>query len=218
MGAPGPATTWLLGRLFMRAADRGFHTRFGERARAELESAARELYAAHRGDAPDAAGRYHVAVSCWVIAANQALLERGVSQQESIALLKNWLTDAYAQLLAPPMRIVLAIIRRPYGAIARMIAFRGFDRLAFGRGFAFSSARRERTAELVVHRCLYHDFFAARGVPELTQVICHSDHAWIDVLDPSRQRMRFERPSTLGYGGAQCVFRFVKEDGAKGQQ
>jgi hypothetical protein len=46
------------------------------------------------------------------------------------------------------------------------------------------------------------------GVEPLTTAFCAWDRVWMDEIDPERDGIRAERPTTLGYGGPACPFRF----------
>lgn len=87
---------------------------------------------------------------------------------------------------------------------------------AFGAGFTFEHERDDQGAYLLnVTRCFYHNFFVANEAPELTPIFCDFDAPWIEAIDPARHGFRFERSTTLGYGGRMCPFHFsrtAKED------
>ena len=183
--APGPASTWLLGRVFFRTVS----TRLASltngsaaKARAETLGRASALYREHRGFSPDWAGRYHVAISCWVLAAYETAVSANVPPERAIGLVNDALVDSYARLFRGPLRVTLVLLRRPYPFIARILKSRALVRITFGRGFEMANRADARSSTLQVNRCLYHQFFFFFCVPELTGVICHSDHAWIDVL------------------------------------
>jgi hypothetical protein len=40
--------------------------------------------------------------------------------------------------------------------------------------------------------------------------MCAFDKAWIEAIDPARQGFRFDRATTIGYGGSYCPFRFTR--------
>jgi hypothetical protein len=48
------------------------------------------------------------------------------------------------------------------------------------------------------------------GRPELTSVLCEFDRNWLAMISPERHGFRFERKTTLGYGGASCPFHFFR--------
>jgi hypothetical protein len=80
----------------------------------------------------------------------------------------------------------------------------------YGSGFAFERERDDGQAYLLnVHRCFYHNFFTANGIPELTSIFCDWDtNTWAEAIDPTRHGFGFECPSTLALGGDMCRFQF----------
>jgi hypothetical protein len=70
-------------------------------------------------------------------------------------------------------------------------------------------------AQLEWRKCFWHDFFVAIGHLELTTVLCEFDRNWFDVISPERHGFRFERKTTLGYGGTHCPFHFLRVPLAK---
>jgi hypothetical protein len=81
----------------------------------------------------------------------------------------------------------------------------------FGDGFVFERERDDNEAYLLnVRRCFWHDFFTRVNIPDLTRVLCEFDRNWFEAIDPARHGFRFERATTLGYGGSHCPFNFVR--------
>jgi hypothetical protein len=81
----------------------------------------------------------------------------------------------------------------------------------YGTGFVFEQERDDANAFLVnIGKCFYHSFFVANGAPELTPIFCDWDTCWADAIDPARHCLRFERLTTLGYGGDRCRFYFFR--------
>jgi hypothetical protein len=56
-------------------------------------------------------------------------------------------------------------------------------------------------------RCGFHDLMVRNGAERLTTAFCAWDRVWMDDIDPKRDGIRAEGPTTLGYGNA-CPFRF----------
>jgi hypothetical protein len=97
----------------------------------------------------------------------------------------------------------------PLHALAEVSKFR--EEHFYGAGFTFEHERDDNQAYLVnVRRCFYHNFFVANGAPELTPIFCDFDANWIDAIDPARHGVRFERTTTMGYGGTMCPFHFYR--------
>ncbi len=59
-----------------------------------------------------------------------------------------------------------------------------------------------------VERCYYHEVLEANGARQLTPIVCAFDANWIDAIDAHWDGFEFERPATIGTGGANCPFRF----------
>lgn len=94
-----------------------------------------------------------------------------------------------------------------FDAIDRNFIERG-ERL-FGPGFEYGRTACDATRSFfTVRKCFFHDYFRARGAPELTRVFCALDTAWIDELSRPRYGVRFERPATLASGSNACDFHF----------
>src|SRR5262249_3076329 len=82
---------------------------------------------------------------------------------------------------------------------------------AYGRTFTFERPVDDgREYLLEIHRCFYHDVLVANSAAELTPALCAFDTNWIEAIDPDRHGFRFERPTTIGLGGAYCPFHFIR--------
>jgi hypothetical protein len=157
----------------------------------------------------DQASRANVRQAALVLASYRALSTVPADQ------LREALANAYS---APFRQFVLASTRHlldsaedPFAAIV------GFSKQRegsfFGPSFTFDHRQDDRFAYLVdVRRCVWHAFFVANGAPELTPVFCRFDADWIDAIDPAVHGFRFERPTTLGYGGDCCRFWFIRTE------
>ena len=47
-------------------------------------------------------------------------------------------------------------------------------------------------------------------------VFCDMDTNWMDAVEPGRHGFRFERPTTMGYGGDRCRFWFIRTSDGTG--
>lgn len=183
---------------------------------ADVRDQAWSIYCEHKSGY-DVAGRAHLRTAAYVLAMYRAVGAR-IDAAGAVELLKDALTDAYRPLFRRPVPIVLRVLRRPARVIAALGRSRLLQRAAFGRAFVISAVRARGAVELHIDRCLYHQFFARCGAPELTTVICHSDFAWIDALPARRRTLGFERPTTIGWGGERCVFQFIDRPGDEEQR
>ena len=77
-----------------------------------------------------------------------------------------------------------------------------------GEAWEVEYERDERSFEMRFTRCGFHDFMVRNGVEELTTAFCAWDRVWMDEIDPDRDGISAERPTTLGYGGGSCPFQF----------
>lgn len=205
-------SSWYLGRRFTRALRRGVDAREAglfARVEPEMRRIARQAYRESADFRVDQAARFHVRMAALVLGAYRALRGR-MADAERVELLNDALLEAYRAPVAGPYRLFLRLSKDPLGRLTRMAERGGINRMLFGRGFTITHRTAPGTLEVVFERCLYHRFFLHHGTPELTSVICHSDHAWIDVIEPRLHQLAFERPGTLGWGAPECVFRFSR--------
>lgn len=208
-------STWAVRRGYLRHLRREIAPRLQGELReieAAIVAASRKLVADNEELITDRPAAVHVTVAAHVLASYRVLAPRFEDRGELIALLGWALAAAYRPLVGSPLALALRVVPDAFRLFARMVGARSFHRRLFGEGFAFDSRQRPGEIDLVVGRCLYHGFFVRNGAPELTTIICESDRAWIDVLRPGRDGVRFERPSTIGRGGAECIFRFRRID------
>lgn len=84
----------------------------------------------------------------------------------------------------------------------------------FGRSFVYrQDLLNDKQSFISIHKCFFNDFFVGNGAPELTRLFCHVDTLFVDELNQPRYRMRFERPTAMGYGDDKCRFQFTKTTG-----
>ena len=134
------------------------------------------------------------------------------------------------EVLLPRLREAFVEPLRPYVAQATSSSLEGAadpfsamvaisrerERTFFGQSFVFDHPADDGTRYIAeVRRCFYHDVLAAAGAAHLTPVLCAFDATWIEVIDPSRHGFTFERPATIGTGGAACPFTFKRNAGTK---
>ena len=91
-------------------------------------------------------------------------------------------------------------------------------RRMYGKSMEFDEEKTQDSADMLITRCAYHEFFARHGAPELTVLICAWDRVWMDVVDRSSRPIHTERPSTISTGGDCCRFRFVRDSQKAGKE
>ncbi|WP_165422865.1 L-2-amino-thiazoline-4-carboxylic acid hydrolase [Ktedonosporobacter rubrisoli] len=175
-----------------------------------IQAKREELALAYQDRAVDEYARYNLQLTSVVLAAYQVLGDVW-PHAELIALLRHALIDttrAYVQQMtassldqaADPFKTMVAASK------AREAHF-------FGAGFHFERERDDDQAYLLnVRSCFYHNFFVDHEAPELTPLFCDYDANWIEAIDPARHGLRFERPTTIGYGGKFCPFHFYRTE------
>lgn len=79
-----------------------------------------------------------------------------------------------------------------------------------GQGFRYVGYVRDDGRVFVnIERCSFNEFFRRNGAPELTAVMCAFDTVRAEELSNPEYGLRFERPTTLGWGDDLCRFQFT---------
>ena len=154
----------------------------------------------------DEPSRYNLSLTLAVLAAYQELGTRRNADQ-LVPLLARAFVEPMEPYVRAATRAALDTATDPFAAMTGISKDREHD--AFGAGFDFSHPDDDHdryTAE--VTRCYYHDTLAANGAAQLTPIFCAFDANWINAIDPDRDGLQFERPTTIGTGGTTCPFRF----------
>jgi hypothetical protein len=159
----------------------------------------------------DAPARTNLRIGCAVLAAYRAL--RGDRPgEELLQILEESFVGSMGETIRENVARALDQAPDPFQLIVGVSKER--EQHEFGRGFTFERERDDDGAYLLnVRRCFWHDMFVANGAPELTRVLCAFDTNWISAIDPRRHGFRFDRPTTLGLGGARCPFHFRRVSG-----
>jgi hypothetical protein len=144
-----------------------------------------------------------------VLAAYQVLRDR-VDRDAAITALRHAFTLMWGDWIRAGTKAQLDAAPDPF--VSMTTTARTKEESTFGPSFVFEHERDDQNAYWVkVTRCLYHSYFVAHGVPELTPVFCDWDANWASAIEPARHGFRFERPTTLGFGGDGCYFRHTRE-------
>jgi L-2-amino-thiazoline-4-carboxylic acid hydrolase len=214
-GRSGPEAARALVRAFLEAvASRVGADAGGPSFLAEADALCARLEAAHRGWVIDEAAAANLHMLAAVLAAYRVLSAR-LPAAECIPLLRDSFSGQFRAVVREGTARWLDGVTDPFRAIVELS--RSKEEHSFGAGFGFEHERDDDRAYILnISRCFYHDFFVANGAPELTPVFCDFDLGWIEAIDPGRHHLRFERPTTIGYGGARCPFRFYRTQPREG--
>ena len=83
----------------------------------------------------------------------------------------------------------------------------------YGSAFLFTTLESTNDAFVQgVSKCFYNDYFRSHGASDLTQLFCAYDRLWIDEIETSRDKVSFDRPTTLACGDDCCRFSFKRVD------
>lgn len=184
----------------------------------DIQSDADALTAADKTPRPDAMANHHLAAAHLILAADRALAREGIDAERR--------RGALAHGMATPGRSAMHIATRMllWGRADKLKALADYSetRIPPRYGASFEVETAERSADTFVQsitRCAYHDVFTRNGAPELTTIMCAFDKMWIDAIDPAKDGVRFERPTTLAEGGKSCRFEFrrVRRPSDQGQ-
>nr|BBH87327.1 hypothetical protein KTC_20780 [Thermosporothrix sp. COM3] len=174
----------------------------------ELQQQQAHLEATHQDWIVDMPAKYNLKMVVLVLAAYR-VLQKELPREETLKLIREAFIKPTEGFVRQFTRQMLDEAADPFQAIINTSKTREQD--AFGKGFSFERAQDDKQAYLLnVKRCFYHRFFVANGTPELTRIFCDYDATWIGAIDPKRHGIRFERPSTLGYGATMCPFHFYR--------
>jgi L-2-amino-thiazoline-4-carboxylic acid hydrolase len=144
-----------------------------------------------------------------VLAANRVLTAH-LPKDLALELLRRALVEPWRELLGGP--VGRALDASPDPLLMLVESSKAKEEHVYGPSFEFEREQDDADTYLLnVRRCYFHQYFGAHGVPELTTVFCDWDSSWIGAIDPARHGVRFERPTTLGYGGDCCRFQFRRE-------
>jgi len=159
----------------------------------------------------DDASRFHLRLTALILAAYRALLA-SMTGEAVLALLRSALIEPARPWVRGGTAMLLDNAPDPMAAIVKVSKER--EETFYGPTFTFARERDDAGAYLLnIEVCFYHRFFTANGAPELTPVMCDWDtNTWAEAIVPQRHGFRFERPTTLGYGGDKCRFHFRRNE------
>lgn len=147
-------------------------------------------------------------MSAQTTAAYQLLLEQGRPQSDLLPLLKSALVEPGRQMTALVSKLMQRASRDPFKSMASIASSK--QAAVYGKGFTFEYDKdgMQTYHFTMVKKCLYHEFFKANGAPELTALFCAVDDNWSDTMQDGKYGVRFDRPTTIGFGDEMCRFEF----------
>lgn len=176
--------------------------------RGAIHAERERLEQAHDSWVVDEAAAANLHMLAAVLAAHRALAGR-MPDEELLPLLRDCFSGQFRGAVREGTARWLDGVDDPFREMVALSKAR--EQHSFGAGFRFERERDDDRAYLLnVRGCFYHDFFAANGAPQLTPLFCDFDLGWIEAIDPARHGLRFERATTIGYGGAMCPFHFFR--------
>lgn len=85
--------------------------------------------------------------------------------------------------------------------------------MGYGATFLFHRKQDNDKAYLLeVKKCFYCKTLKLNNAENLMPIFCDFDTNWMKAIDPVKHGFKFERPETIGTGGAICKFYFTRTD------
>jgi hypothetical protein len=175
----------------------------------ELERQAAQLAEENKSMIVDRAAKTHLGMTTLVLASYRVLLPY-IKDSESVI---NILEDVFAGVGQPWIKLYTRFILRFSRDPFRTMIEKSKKRIKnnYGKTFTFEYSGDEQNCFIITTiKCFYHDFFVSNDTPELTRVFCFGDRNWFEEIKPDKHGFHFERPTTLGYGGSECPFKFIR--------
>ncbi len=177
-----------------------------------------EVEERYAGWVEDEQSRFHLRFAALALAGYRALLDFA-PRGEALGLIREALISPSRPWVLEGTRQALDHAPDPYAVLTSISKDK--EASFCGRTFAFERPQDDEHAYLLnTTRCFWHRFAEANGATELMPVFCDFDTNWMEAVDPERHGFRFERPTTLGYGGDTCRFWFIRKSsrGAQGRE
>ena len=175
----------------------------------EIEQLANKLANENDTMVVDRASRTHLRMTTLVLASYRILLPYIRNSESVINILENVFTGVGQRWIKLYIRLILWFSRDPFYKMIEESKKRIENN--YGTTFTFEySGDGENYFVITTKKCFYYDFFVANDIPELTRVFCSADKNWFEEIKPEKHGFKFERPTTLGYGGSECPFKFTR--------
>ena len=176
-----------------------------------------ELFDERVDSLPDKKGRMILAMCSLVLASHRVLIQRLDDPRMAFDTVRLSFEQTYAKPMQWAYRLWLRVFRDPVGKLQRMSMAKYGQRM-YGKSMEFADEETDDSADMLVTRCAFHQFFIDHGEPSLTLLFCAWDRNWMDVIDHSARPVRTERTSTISTGGDCCRFRFVRDAEKAGKE
>ncbi len=163
----------------------------------------------------DAPARSNLVMTSLALATYRVLLTKGIERRAALTFVQEALLEPNRKWMALFTRISLRLSRDRLALLASISKSKQTH--AYGIAFDFEHETDEMKSYFTtrVKKCLYHDFFRANGAPEMTPVFCAFDNLWGDVIANGEYGVRFDRPTTMGWGDDICRFEFKRTRSGK---
>lgn len=180
---------------------------------AELLDAARErlaeLLVINLPSAVDDQARQHLQLTLALVAAFE-LLRPPLGSTAAVDAVQRAFVEPFAPAVRDATRAMLDAAEDPFRSMVDVARAR--EKHYYGASFEFRhSADDDRRFHSDVHRCFYQEILAENSASELGPALCSFDQSWIGAVDPAVHGFRFERATTIAFGGAHCPFHFSRE-------
>jgi hypothetical protein len=177
---------------------------------ARIEAEIGPIEDANRDAFPDHAGQDLLGISSAMLAAYRVLAPEIGDEERTIELLRHVARGFGQRATRLGTRLIVRKREESLGTIEDY--FRATVPV-LGEAWDVEYERTQRSFEMRFTRCGFHDFMVRNGVGSLTTAFCAWDRVWMDDIDPERDGIRAERPTTLGSGGDACPFQFKAVEG-----
>lgn len=198
-------------KAFMKALRRSLPQRITDSAALaqKIGTDAKDQWHADPKSYQDEATRGHHWAACLVLAADRILRASLPDHRERRMAIESALLEPGARQIRFFTRLMLLFSQDRFKTLADYAERRVPPR--YGGAFSFMTLESTNDAFVQgVSKCFYNDYFRAHGAPDLIQVFCAFDKLWIDEIKASRDKVRFDRPTTLANGDDFCRFAFKR--------
>ena len=173
----------------------------------DVQAAAKDQWRVDPKSYQDDATRGHHWAACLVLAADRVLEQPISDPADRRRAIEQALLWPGAKSIKFFTRMMLLFSLDRFKTLSRYAERRVPPR--YGDAFAFTTMESTKdTFVQGVSKCFYNDYFRQHGAPDLIQLFCAFDKLWIDEIKPSRDKVRFDRPTTLARGDECCRFVF----------
>jgi len=175
----------------------------------EIKQLANKLAEENDAMVVDRPSRTHLGMTTLVLASYRLLLPYIKDSESVINILEDVFTGVGQRWIKLYTRLMLWFSRDPFHTMIEVSKKRINNN--YGKTFIFEySGDGLNYFVITTKKCFYYDFFIMNDIPELTRVFCSADKNWFEEIKPEKHGFKFERPTTLGYGGSECPFKFTR--------